>query len=76
MYNPISCDFFDQLEIAIQRKIPSTIIYFNNDEILTSKGLVVTLLVIKGKEYLVLNNKQEIRLDLIISFNGKKYIEI
>jgi Rho-binding antiterminator len=76
MYNPISCDFFDQLEIAIQRKIPSTIVYFNNDEILTSKGLVLTLIVIKGKEYLVLNNKQEIRLDLIISFNGKKYIEI
>ena len=76
MYNPISCDFFDQLEIAIQRKIPSTIVYFNNDEILTSKGLVLTLIVIKGKEYLVLNNKQEIRLDLIISFNGRKYIEI
>jgi Rho-binding antiterminator len=76
MYNPISCDFFDQLEIAIQRKIPSTIVYFNNDEILTSKGLVLTLIVIKGKEYLVLNNKQEICLDLIISFNRRKYIEI
>ncbi|WP_375724611.1 transcriptional antiterminator Rof [Arcobacter sp. KX21116] len=76
MYNPISCEFFDQLDIAIKRKIPSTIIYFNNEEILTTKGLVNTLIVIEGKEYLVLDNKQKIRLDLIIYFNGKKYIEI
>jgi len=76
MYNPISCEFFDQLNVAIQRKIPSTIIYFNEEEIVTIKGLVDTLLVIKGKEYLLLDNKQQIRLDLVISFNGKKYIEI
>ncbi|ADG94290.1 transcriptional antiterminator, Rof [Arcobacter nitrofigilis DSM 7299] len=76
MYNPISCEFFDQLDIAIKRKIPSTIIYFNNEDISTIKGLVNKLTVVKGKEYLVLNNKQEIRLDLIISFNGKIYIEI
>lgn len=76
MYNPISCEFFDQLDVAIKRKIPSTIIYFNEKEILTVKGLVKTLIVIDGKEYLVLNNKQQIRLDLVISFNGKKYIEI
>ncbi|PLY10568.1 MAG: transcriptional antiterminator Rof [Arcobacter sp.] len=76
MYNPISCEFFDQLDVAIKRKIPSTIIYFNEEEILTVKGLVHTLIVIKGKEYLLLDNKQQIRLDLVISFNGKKYIEI
>ncbi|RXJ80275.1 transcriptional antiterminator Rof [Arcobacter sp. F2176] len=76
MYNPISCEFFDQLDIAIQRKIPSTIVYFNQEDILTVKGLVNALVVIKGKEYLLLNNKQKIRLDLIVSFNGKKYIEI
>ena len=76
MYNPISCEFFDQLDIAIQRKIPSTIVYFNQEDILTVKGLVSALVVIKGKEYLLLDNKQKIRLDLIVSFNGKKYIEI
>jgi len=75
MYNPISCEFFDQLDISIQRKIPSTIVYYNNEKIETIKGLVTTLLVIKGKEYLVLNTKQQIRLELIISFNGKKYLE-
>lgn len=76
MYNPISCEFFDQLDVAIKRKIPSTIIYFKDKEILTTKGLVDTLIVIDGKEYLVLSDKQQIRLDFIISFNGKKYIEI
>jgi len=75
MYNPISCEFFDQLDIAIQRKIPSTIVYYNNEEIETIKGLITTLIVIKGKEYLILNTKQQIRLELIISFNGKKYLE-
>ncbi len=76
MYNPISCDFFDQLNVAIERKIPSTIVYFNEEKIETAKGIVDSLIVIKGKEYLVLDNEQRIRLDFVISFNGKKYIEI
>lgn len=32
MYNPISSEFFDQLTVAIQRKIPSTIEYYQNDD--------------------------------------------
>ena len=31
MYNPISNDFFDQLTVAMQRKIPSTIEYYQNE---------------------------------------------
>ena len=75
MYNPISCEFFDQLEVAIQRKIPSTIIYLENNEKLNVKGLVKNLCVIDGKEFLVLTNKQKIRLDLVVSFNGKVHKE-
>ncbi len=76
MYNPISCEFFDQLEVAIQRKIPSTVVYFEKNQMLATKGLVITLTVVDGKEYLLLDTNQEIRLDLVISFNGKKYIEV
>ncbi len=32
MYNPISSEFFDQLTVAIERKIPSTIEYCQNEE--------------------------------------------
>lgn len=75
MYNPISNEFFDQLQVAIQRKIPSTIVYLENEKIQTIKGLVCTLLVIEGKEFLVLTTKEKIRLDLVITFNGKRHKE-
>ena len=32
MYNPISSEFFDQLMVAMERKIPSTIEYYQNTE--------------------------------------------
>ena len=32
MYNPISSEFFDQLIVAMERKIPSTIEYYQNVE--------------------------------------------
>lgn len=77
MYNPISCEFFDQLTVAMQRKIPSTIVYFDDKEEnkLTVKGLVKTMEVIDGKEFLLLETKEKIQLSLVISFNGKKHRE-
>lgn len=73
MYNPISVEFFDQLEVAMQRKIPSTIVYINNDKKETISGIVKTLILINHKEYLVLESKEEIALESVISFNGKVY---
>lgn len=73
MYNPISCEFFDQLEVVIQRKIPSTVIYLEDGKQRSAKGLVQTLEVIDGKEYLLLESQQKIRLDLVITFNGKRH---
>lgn len=78
MYNPISCDFFDQLNVAMQRKIPSTIIYLedeNNEEQFTLKGIVKTMEVVDGKEFLVLETKEKVRLDLVIKFNGRRHRE-
>ena len=48
MYTPISCEFFDQLNVAMQRKIPSIIVHLENGEKKTSKGLVSTMSVIDG----------------------------
>ena len=75
MYTPISCEFFDQLNVAMQRKIPSTVVYLENDEKKTSKGLVQTMEVIDGIEYMILNTKEKIRLDKVVLFNGRRHKE-
>jgi len=81
MYNPISTDFFDQLMVAMERKIPSTIEYYENEERekkqekTKTKALVETMEVIDGFEFLVLNTKEKIRLSSVITFNGKRHRE-
>ena len=75
MYTPISCEFFDQLSVAMQRKIPSTVVYLKNDEKITVKGLIKTMSVIDGIEYLVLNTNEQIKLDTVLTFNGRRYKE-
>ena len=79
MYNPISSEFFDQLMVAMERKIPSTIVYYKNEEQENKKekteikALVKTMEVIDGFEFLVLNTKEKIRLSSVITFNGKRH---
>ena len=79
MYNPISSEFFDQLIVAMERKIPSTIEYYKNEEQEKKqerqkiKALVKTIELIDGFEFLVLNKKEKIRLSLVIMFNGKRH---
>ena len=79
MYNPISSEFFDQLMVAMERKIPSTIVYYKNEEqeknkdMQQVKALVKTIELIDGFEFLVLNTKEKIRLSLVVTFNGKRH---
>lgn len=76
MYNPISNEFFDQLNVAMQRKIPSTIVYLKeegNKE--TAKGIVKTMEVINGIEFMILQSKEKIKLDSVLTFNGKRHRE-
>ena len=75
MYTPISLDFFDQLNVAMQRKIPSTVVFLDNGEKKTIKGLVHTMEVIDGIEYMTLNTKEKIRLDKVVLFNGRRHKE-
>ena len=81
MYNPISTEFFDQLMVAMERQIPSTIEYYENEEHEKKKekskikALVETMEVIDGFEFLVLNTKEKIRLSSVITFNGKRHRE-
>jgi len=79
MYNPISSEFFDQLTVAMERKIPSTIEYYVNaeqeekKEKQKTKALVETMELIDGFEYLVLGTKEKIRLSMVVTFNGKRH---
>ena len=79
MYAPISTEFFDQLMVAMERKIPSKIVYYQNEEQEKKqekteiKALVKTMEVIDGFEFLVLNTKEKIRLSSVITFNGKRH---
>ncbi len=75
MYTPISCEFFDQLNVAMKRNIPSTIVYLENDEKKTIKGLIETMSVIDGFEYLILTTKEQIKLDTVLTFNGRRHKE-
>jgi Rho-binding antiterminator len=81
VYNPISTEFFDQLMVAMERKIPSAIVYYQNaeqekkKEKTNIKALVKTMEVIDGFEFLVLDTKEKIRLSWVISFNGKRHRE-
>ncbi len=81
MYNPISTVFFDQLTVAMERKIPSTIEYYENEEqekkqeIQQIKALVKTMEVVGGFEFLVLDTDERLRLSLVVKFNGKRHRE-
>lgn len=79
MYNPISSEFFDQLTVAMQRKIPSSIEYYQNEEQEKKKekqhmtALVKTMELTDGFEFIVLDTKAKIRLSLVVRFNGKRH---
>ena len=80
MYNPISVEFFDQLQVAMQRKIPSKIIYIDDLKEKETKGIVKTMKLKNHKEFLVLHNSlgkiEEIALENVLSFNGKVHKKI
>ena len=75
MNTPISCEFYDQLMVAMQRKIPSTIVYLENEQKCTIKGVVTELTMIEYDEFLILKGGKKINLQTIFLFNGKRHKE-
>ncbi len=66
----------------MERKIPSKIEYYQNEEQEKKqeeteiKALVITMEIIDGFEFLVLDTKEKIRLSWVITFNGKRHREV
>lgn len=73
MYEPVSCEFYDQLNVIVQRKIPTSIIYLLNNEEVEIKGKLVEMTYENDEEFLILDSTFKIRLDLVLYLNGKKY---
>ena len=70
-YIPINCNYYDELELFALRKTNCKIVLLGEKEEETIQGLIQNLYTRKGEEFMLLNDGKEIRLDKIISVNGK-----
>lgn len=66
-YEPVDCDFTDELEFVAVRKIPVTVSHWNDQDTLTkSEGLITDIQTTASKEeFLVMSKGERIRLDHI-----------
>lgn len=72
-YTPISCALYDELELAALRKTPITIELADGA---IDHVIIKTLEARKDDgEYMITESGLEIRLDEIVSFNGKPFEE-
>lgn len=71
-YQPINCHFYDELELLAIRQKACLIIYNNQEEKPLERTDIITDFKIKdGAEYMLLKSGAAIRLDRIISVDGK-----
>ena len=71
-YVPISCSYYDELEAWATLKTACTIIYQPPGEAQQlTKGIITNLYTKEKVEYLVLDTGMTLRLDQLISVNGK-----
>ena len=71
-YVPISCNFYDELEAIATLKQSCTILYLDTkDKETTVQSRILNLYAKDKIEYMELENDLTIRLDQLISVNGK-----
>ena len=70
-YIPINCSFYDYLEEAATLQKMALIEYINQGIVVSIEAKIHTLLVKNKVEFMELENGQSIRLDSLISFDGK-----
>lgn len=70
-YTPINCDFYDELEAlsTLQRQI--VIVWMHGAEEHTATARITNLYIRDKVEYMVLDTGVEIRLDALVSVDGK-----
>ena len=70
-YIPINCSFYDYLEEAATLENKAIIKYLNKGFVVTIEAKIHTLFIKNKVEFMELEDGQSIRLDNLISFDGK-----
>jgi Rho-binding antiterminator len=72
-YIPIDCHYYDELEALATLREEAVILYVaDSGETLTVTSLIKDFFIVDKVEYMLLANGVEIRLDTIVSVNGKE----
>ena len=72
-YHPIDCNYYDELVLLIMRKKPCEIVYLNEaNEQITEHAMITDVFTKEKAEYIKMSNDQIIRLDHLISADGKE----
>lgn len=72
-YQPIDCNYYDELVLLAMRKKPCEIVYQAGEQKITAMTGIIRDIYTKNKEeFIVLESGLTIRLDKLISADGKK----
>lgn len=71
-YIPINCGFYDELEAAAVKKKNVSIIYIAEDKTAETMGMIENIYSKNNIEFLLLSSGIKIRLDDIVSLDGKR----
>lgn len=71
IYKPIDCSFYDELELVAMRGSQAELVFLEGDKPLRRRSIIKTIESKGGAEYLVLIDGTEIRLDNLLSIDGK-----
>ena len=70
-YIPISCDFYDEIELLALRKSTCKVIFRNkNEEEEMIEGVIKNIFSKNNEEFLDMGGDVKIRLDRLVSING------
>ena len=72
VYQPINCDYYDELVLLAMRKKEVEIVYQAGEQKITSlRGVIRDIFTKNKEEFVVLETGLHIRLDYLISVDGK-----
>lgn len=71
-YQPINCNFYDELESLAVRKKACEIVYMESEKVETVTAIISDFKIIEKAEYMILADGKKIRLDYLVSVDGIK----
>ncbi|GGD46190.1 hypothetical protein GCM10012288_20580 [Malaciobacter pacificus] len=72
-YKPIACQFYDELESLAVKKVKSKIVYSEDNIQKEIEDFIVDFKTLNKEEFMILQNGLQIRLDKVLSVNGKEF---